>query len=756
MLRSFLLPLVVCPLLSFSNTLFESNFEHGETYLAKPLFPGAKSIHLLAGEKLNDWPVDGGTGIVGFHLPNKSDTFSYTHRKGATLKGVIGLRHAHPQWTGVRTMGFKQWLTPKGYWRTAKVANIHAETANPLEGAFSASVDFNTDTLAYLSHELPELPTDSFYCRIQIRLDQELLGQETYACPFLYVKTASHNYPGIVPRQRRNSNVTLLELSKPPRGEILRREAPAGPFELKANETYCVEIGFLLTSPNRVITTLWVDGKPASQTLSSHVSLHGRMPSIAVGKLLGSRALKGAFHFDDIVLSYQRLGPVPLKPSISFAGNALVSSSLQGLFDDDHAASHWQIAAGNAWLLPIFSTGEDHRRRMQLPHPHYLEISDSLNHQIVYRQPYRIPTGIVPEKEYLARVKHRHSNGNWGDWSIPCTFSVSNTESILPEKRPEIHDAWFARPGGKRKQEEIVPGKWYDFHVHFTPSSGLAIEDGFLDINFSGDPENNTLNYANRAKAFRARDNYLTSLSFVQRCAYVKQIENSRSYQDLCGRTGKYFDDADGQYQQDLSKGRITIRTRILEQAIAGPWKMSVYLKEDGPGLSRVFEDIFLVRIPEQKGRPIGQWAWGAILLVAGALLLWGWQRLMQSKRIGKPSPMAMPEKNASLPLSEHIRKAIDHIERNYKKPILPRDVAEAIGVTPNWLGKLFKRETGRNLIDHLAEFRVEEAKRLLRETKMDVAEIAFNSGFNSVPTFHRTFRAFEKQSPLSYRRASQ
>ena len=47
---------------------------------------------------------------------------------------------------------------------------------------------------------------------------------------------------------------------------------------------------------------------------------------------------------------------------------------------------------------------------------------------------------------------------------------------------------------------------------------------------------------------------------------------------------------------------------------------------------------------------------------------------------------------------------------------------------------------------------RLDEAKRLLRESERDITEIAFEAGFGSLATFNRRFRADEKSTPQEFR----
>jgi AraC family transcriptional regulator of adaptative response / DNA-3-methyladenine glycosylase II len=80
-------------------------------------------------------------------------------------------------------------------------------------------------------------------------------------------------------------------------------------------------------------------------------------------------------------------------------------------------------------------------------------------------------------------------------------------------------------------------------------------------------------------------------------------------------------------------------------------------------------------------------------------------------------------------------------------------ELAEALGVGPRHLLRLFMRHAGASPSEIAATRRVQEAKRLIDGTDMTLAEIAFAAGFGSVRRFNDAFAATYRRPPSSFRR---
>lgn len=98
--------------------------------------------------------------------------------------------------------------------------------------------------------------------------------------------------------------------------------------------------------------------------------------------------------------------------------------------------------------------------------------------------------------------------------------------------------------------------------------------------------------------------------------------------------------------------------------------------------------------------------------------------------------------------------KALFYCRHNITNPFLSnKDVAAYVGCHPYYVGRLVKKATGYTLRQYLQNARLERARNLLCSTKIDIATIATDCGFNSVTYFNRAFKAKIGVTPGEYRK---
>lgn len=78
--------------------------------------------------------------------------------------------------------------------------------------------------------------------------------------------------------------------------------------------------------------------------------------------------------------------------------------------------------------------------------------------------------------------------------------------------------------------------------------------------------------------------------------------------------------------------------------------------------------------------------------------------------------------------------------------------IAEALNVSPNYLGSLLKMLTGQNAQQHLHSKLIEKAKEKLSTTGLSVSEIAYELGFEHSQSFSKLFKNKTNLSPLEFR----
>lgn len=98
------------------------------------------------------------------------------------------------------------------------------------------------------------------------------------------------------------------------------------------------------------------------------------------------------------------------------------------------------------------------------------------------------------------------------------------------------------------------------------------------------------------------------------------------------------------------------------------------------------------------------------------------------------------------------ILKIKSFIEQHYNEDISLKNIAARFYMNPVYLGQLFKKTFGIYFNDFLLQIRIDNAKRLLRQTEMKVYEIARSVGFENADYFVSKFEKVEGKTPTAYR----
>lgn len=102
---------------------------------------------------------------------------------------------------------------------------------------------------------------------------------------------------------------------------------------------------------------------------------------------------------------------------------------------------------------------------------------------------------------------------------------------------------------------------------------------------------------------------------------------------------------------------------------------------------------------------------------------------------------------------NENTQKAICYIEKNYSRDISLNDIADALNVNSSYLSRIFKNDTGQNIVEYLNKIRIEKAASLINEGKLPLKEIAFNVGIQNYYYFFKLYKKFTGITPGEYKK---
>jgi AraC-like DNA-binding protein len=113
--------------------------------------------------------------------------------------------------------------------------------------------------------------------------------------------------------------------------------------------------------------------------------------------------------------------------------------------------------------------------------------------------------------------------------------------------------------------------------------------------------------------------------------------------------------------------------------------------------------------------------------------------------------PIEMTKFKEKIPETQS--KILEYIGANYQNPNLRlSDVATESGISEEMTSELLKQHSDLSFRQYLNQIRMEEAKRLLKVSSLQISEIAFKVGYNNVQHFNRVFKEYTDLQPKNFR----
>ncbi len=113
---------------------------------------------------------------------------------------------------------------------------------------------------------------------------------------------------------------------------------------------------------------------------------------------------------------------------------------------------------------------------------------------------------------------------------------------------------------------------------------------------------------------------------------------------------------------------------------------------------------------------------------------------------------------NDTIKTMDHERLTTIHnyVETHYGKKITLRDVAATVHLGEESFSRFFSKVMGKPFFYFLNEYRISIACKELITTNAQIVQVAYASGFESLPFFHRQFKKHKGCAPGDFRKAYQ
>jgi AraC-like DNA-binding protein len=155
-----------------------------------------------------------------------------------------------------------------------------------------------------------------------------------------------------------------------------------------------------------------------------------------------------------------------------------------------------------------------------------------------------------------------------------------------------------------------------------------------------------------------------------------------------------------------------------------------------------------------------------SIFNIRESLLLFfiGYRGLIQSEVFSNQKQINYSDKYKNSTLTskladKHLKSLHIYVEK--EKPYLKwnlslKDLSDQLNISHRVLSQILNEKLHQNFYDFVNRFRVEEAKRCLKEDppEKSILSIAYDVGFNAKSTFNTVFKKYVKMTPSQYRKS--
>lgn len=152
----------------------------------------------------------------------------------------------------------------------------------------------------------------------------------------------------------------------------------------------------------------------------------------------------------------------------------------------------------------------------------------------------------------------------------------------------------------------------------------------------------------------------------------------------------------------------------------------------------------FVDRLSQEVATPEAPAAARAVDCWLGLIAVW-LARQIARDTANRPEPTAAQKMAA---------RFAEAMEQGFRDGHDVSDIAQVLGVTPDYLSRVCQESCGRSAHELLADRRLYEARAMLHDTDQPVGDIARAAGFGSAAYFTRAFQAETGQTPSDFRRA--
>ena len=112
------------------------------------------------------------------------------------------------------------------------------------------------------------------------------------------------------------------------------------------------------------------------------------------------------------------------------------------------------------------------------------------------------------------------------------------------------------------------------------------------------------------------------------------------------------------------------------------------------------------------------------------------------------PAPVKSPRNHKRI---VQLKTALEFMESSYNTPLTLEEMSASVNMSPKYFCRFFQEMTHRTPVDFLNYYMIVRACYQLMNTDQSITEVAYNSGFNDLSYFIKTFKKYKGTTPKKY-----
>jgi AraC-like DNA-binding protein len=102
---------------------------------------------------------------------------------------------------------------------------------------------------------------------------------------------------------------------------------------------------------------------------------------------------------------------------------------------------------------------------------------------------------------------------------------------------------------------------------------------------------------------------------------------------------------------------------------------------------------------------------------------------------------------------TDRMNRVHAYVMKNFREKITLSEVAAIANMSPTSFSRYFKVHANKTFSDFLTEIRVGHSCKLLSSQTINISQVCYDSGFNTLSNFNRQFKSVTHYNPLEYRK---